>query len=87
MKTLPELTAEGLSLWRLTRVPDQHLWCTVSDFAGDLALTIHNLGTGQVPVAESHDTIDTLVQRADELRDQFLAAGWSEVDVDLDEPD
>ncbi len=84
---LPEITDEGLSLWRLSRPPDDQLWCSVSRFGGELALTVNNLGTGQVPVAESHSDVGAIIRRADELREQFVAAGWTEIDVDLDEPD
>ena len=59
----------------------------MSDFAGEFALTVNNLGTGQVLVAEAHPEIVPLMNRAWGLRDQFVSAGWEEVDVDLDEPD
>ena len=84
---LPELTVDGLVLWRLRRETHQQLWCSVSDFAGEFALTVNNLGTGQVLVAEAHPEIVPLMNRAWGLRDQFVSAGWEEVDVDLDEPD
>ena len=84
---LPEVTADGLILWRLRRTPEQQLWCAVSEFAGELALTVHDVATDQMPVAETYWDIESLVSRAEALRDQFLAAGWEAVDVDLDEPD
>ena len=83
---LPELTAEGLTLWRLRRAPDDQLWCSVSEFAGELALTVHDLASDQVRVAEAHWGIVPLVDRADELRDEFVDEGWIVVDVDLVEP-
>lgn len=84
---LPELSIDGLVLWRLRRESHQQLWCSVSDFAGEFALTVNNLGTGQVLVAEAHSDIAPLLNRVWGLRDQFVSAGWHEVDVDLDEPD
>ena len=60
---LPELSIDGLVLWRLRRESHQQLWCSVSDFAGEFALTINNLGTGQVLVAEAHSEIAPLMNR------------------------
>ncbi len=83
---LPEVTADGLVLWRL-RVPGHALWCTVEDIAGQLLLRVYDPSTGQTM---AHDTLDTaalVVQRADDVRDLFIADGWELVDVDLDEPD
>ncbi len=84
---LPELTAKGLVLWRLRWSPEQPLWCSVCDGAGGLTLTVHNPATDQAFVTEDHPTITILVDRAADLRDQLVAAGWKAVDVDLDEPD
>ena len=84
---LPELSIDGLVLWRLRRESHQQLWCSVSDFAGEFALTVNNFGTGQVLVAEAHEEIGPLMNRVWGLRDQFVSAGWDEVDVDFDEPD
>ena len=38
-------------------------------------------------MAEAHLAVVPLMNRTWGLRDQFVAAGWEEVDVDLDEPD
>ena len=81
---VPELTTDGLVLWRL-RDPDYQLWCTVEDFAGQLALRVYEPGTGRTAVVEAH-TVASVVGRADELRIQFVAEGWERGDVDLDEP-
>ena len=83
----PELTKHGLVLWRLRWASDRQLWCEGGDFAGELVLRVDNLATGQTTVSEVHETIESAIGRADSLRDQFIAAGWQEVDVDLDEPD
>lgn len=83
---LPELTAGGLNLWRLRRTPEEQLWCSVSDFAGELALTVHDLAADQVKVAETHWDVVSLVDRSEELREEFVAVGWTMVDVDLVEP-
>ena len=83
---LPEVTADGLVLWRL-RVPDHRLWCTVEDIAGQPLLRVFDPSTRQTV---AHDTLDTaalVVQRADDLRDLFIASGWEQVDVDPGEPE
>ena len=87
MPFLPKLTVDGPVLWRLRREAHEQLWCSVSDFAGEFTLTVNNLGTGQVLMAEAHLAVVPLMNRTWGLRDQFVAAGWEEVDVDLDEPD
>ena len=84
---LPEITADGLVLWRLCWTPESQLWCVVGDCAGELALTIHDQTSGLVPVVEVYPTIPSVVSRAEALRDEFIAAGWEVVDVDLNEPD
>ena len=87
MRTPPELTAQGLVLWRLRRSPEEQLWCSVHDFAGDLSLIVQDPAAPRTAAAEAHQHIESLVNRADRLRDQLLAAGWELVDADLDEPD
>ena len=82
----PELTNEGLVLWRLRRTSEDQLWCAVTDFAGELALTVHDVASDQVKVAETHWDVVSLVDRSDELRDEFVELGWTLVDVDLVEP-
>ena len=84
---LPELTADGLVLWRVRRSPEHQLWCVVGDFGGELTLTLYDLASDKVPVEEVHPTITSLVGRADALQVEFTTAGWELVDVDLDEPD
>ena len=84
---LPELTAKGLVLWRLRWSPEQPLWCSVRGGAGGLTLTVHNPATDQTSVREAHPTVTILVDRAENLRSQLVAAGWKALDVDFDEPD
>ena len=84
---LPELTAEGLVLWRVRRSPHEQLWCSVHDFVGELSLTVQDPAAPRAAAAESHPDIGSLITRADHLQEQLLAAGWELVDIDLDEPD
>ena len=50
-------------------------------------MTVSDVATDHMLVAGTHWDIESLVDRAEALRVQFLAAGWEAVDVDLDEPD
>ncbi len=84
---LPEVTAHGLILWRLRRSPEEQLWCTVRDFAGELALVVQDPAAPRTAAAQPHADIVFLIDRAETLRDQLVADGWQLVDVDLDEPD
>lgn len=83
---IPELSTDGLILWRLRRTSDDQLWCSASAFAGELALTVHDLASDQVRVTETHWDVVSLVDRSDELRNDFIELGWIPVDVDLVEP-
>ncbi len=52
-----------------------------------MTLTIYDQSTNRPALTEVHETIASVVSRAEALRDQAVAAGWEVVDVDLDEPD
>ena len=81
---LPEVTTDGLVLWRLRR-RQQEFVCRVTDFCGELALVVHNLARRDVPRGEAHQDIVSLVRRADAVRNIYLAAGWREVDPEASE--
>jgi len=84
---LPELTADGLILWRMRRSSHEQLWCSVHDFAGALSLTLQDPAAPRAAAAEAHPEIGSLIDRANHLQEHLLSAGWELVDVDLDEPD
>ncbi len=86
---LPEVTANGLVLWRLRLSSDQQLWCSVRDpdDAGELALAVCDPAADWAISSEVHADIGRLIDRSESLRDQLVADGWQVVDVDLDEPD
>jgi len=86
-RLLPELTDEGLLLWRLRWSPDHQLWCLVAESSGELAVRVHDPATGRTTTAGVYANIASTIDRAEALRIQFIAAGWQIVDVDLDEPD
>ena len=85
--SLPELTANGLILWRVRRSRHEQLWCSVNDFAGELSLTVQDPAAPRVAAAEVHQNIGSLMDRAEHVRDKLVADGWTLVDVDLDGPD
>lgn len=74
-------------LWRMRQSPEQQLWCSVRDHAGELALIFQDPSTPRTAVTESHPLIGSLIDRAAHVQDRLRAAGWQIVDVDLDEPD
>ena len=76
---LPELPADCLVLWRLSRDGDEW-WCSVESFAETLALRVHSPNGERTLVAESHDTAAAVVARTDELRVQFMDDGWAVVE-------
>ena len=65
---IPELTTRGLILWRLRRSPDEQLWCSVCDLAGELTLTVHAPGMPRTSMAEVHPHVGSLVERASTLQ-------------------
>lgn len=79
----PEVTAHGLALWRLHRLPEQRLHCLVGKFSGKLMLGIHS--EGKVLVAESHSDIVTLVNQAEAMKASYMQEGWDELDVERDD--
>ena len=85
--SLPEVSADGLVLWRVRRSPETQLWCSVRSRAGSLVLTIHDPEKPQREVVESYTNIESLVESADRVRRRLMTAGWQVVDVDLEERD
>ena len=73
---MPELTATGIVLRRLRWPSDQRLWCSVRVGTDGLFLTVRNPATDQASVPEAHPHITLLVDRAQNLLDQLVAAGW-----------
>ena len=82
-----ELPVGDVVLWRLRWTPDRLLSLVVGPRKNVLTLTIHEAASGIMTVGEVHPTIASAVDRAQALRDKFVAAGWEPVDVNLDEPD
>ena len=78
---LPEVAAEGLVLWRVRQPPNQELWCCITECCGEVILGIHDLVTDDVLFAEVHWDVVSLVSQAEELRDEYLAAGWHAFDL------
>lgn len=79
---LPEVTADGLVLWRVRKTKGRQAWCYVTEFCGEVTLSVHDLGTDDVFIAEVHSSLLPLVERADRIRRQLLATGWEDYDPD-----
>ena len=79
-----EVARDGLILWRLTTSGDSDLWCLVFETAVGFLLAVedHPEGTEPPRISELHADVIELVNRMDCLKDAFLQAGWTEVDVD-----
>ena len=73
---LPEVSADGLVLWRVRRSPHQELWCCITEFYGELLLGIHDVATDDVLFAKVCWDVVSLVSHAERLRDEYLATGW-----------
>ena len=85
--SFPEVTTQGLILWRVRHAEGDQLWCGVTDHGGELELFVYSPETDHTPHAEKHVDITMLVRRADLIRNDYVTRGWQLVDVDLDEPD
>ena len=78
---LPEVSAEGLVLWRVRQPPRQELCCCITECGGELMLGVHDIVTDDVLFAEVHRNVVSLMSRAEELRDEYLALGWHACDL------
>ena len=85
--SFPEVTTQGLILWRVRHSDGDQSWCGVSIEDGELELFVYNPETDKTPLAETHLHITSLLQRAERIRDDYVARGWQLVDVDFGEPD
>ena len=79
----PEITTQGLVLWRLQRSPERHIRCLVGRFGAKLVLAVHS--EGKVLVAESHSDIVSIVSQSDAMRASYLRKGWEEVESERDD--
>jgi len=77
---LPEVTPDGLVLWRVRKMPDRQAWCYVTEFCGEVTLSVHDLATDDVFIAEVHSDLPSLVERADRIRRKLVATGWTDYD-------
>ena len=85
--SFPEVTTQGLILWRVRHSAGDQLWCAVTDQHGELELLVCSPVTDQTPHTETHLHVTSLLQRANVIRDDYVTRGWQLVDVDFDEPD
>ncbi len=80
---VPEITTQGLVLWRLQRTPERHVRCLVGRFGAKLVLAVHS--EGKVLVAESHSDIISVVTQSDAMRASYLRQGWEELESERDD--
>ena len=78
----PEVTAEGLVLWRLGRDRARQLRCEVKELAQTLLVRVHNPVTSRTVISESYGSVRMAVDRAFYLRDQYIASGWTVIDTE-----
>ncbi len=57
-------------------------WCYVTEFCGEITLSVHDLTSDDVFVAEVHSDMQALVGRAEQVRRELLATGWHLCDSD-----
>ena len=78
----------GKLLWRLRSGSNQQLWCSVGKSDRYPCLSIYDPATERsvVVIRTFEGDITPLINRAEGMRRQCLAAGWQDVDEDLDEP-
>ena len=75
MPSFPELGTESLALWRLIGEADNELCCEVQADGDLLVLRVLESGTGNI-TREVHSDIEPVVERAGEIHERCLAAGW-----------
>jgi hypothetical protein len=78
------LISEGLILWRLAMPGRSDLWGLAFELPDGLFFVVDDNPEGPRPykVHERHESVVTLVDRSDELRQSLCKCGWFEVDVD-----
>jgi len=71
-----------LVLWRLSATGQADLWCLVFDVVDALYFVLEDDPHGTEPprVTERHLDLNTLVDRADELKRSLLRCGWTDAE-------
>ena len=76
-----ELTARGLTLWRLqAKRSHRYVLCWVMEAAGGFTMKVEASDDTDLCRSERHDSIVSVVDCADRIRTQLLHVGWQEVD-------
>ena len=79
LETLAEPTAPPVVVWHLRRMPDQALWCLATKVGHLYALTVcRDTSPRARPMRERFADIASLVTRAEQVKEEFLAMGWRE---------
>ncbi len=76
---LADSTAKAVVVWRLWRRPDQELWCLVTKIGHLFALAMRGDTTHSGrPMRGRYADVVSVIQRADQVKEHFLAMGWRE---------
>ena len=79
--TLPTSTAP-IKVWHLVRHPDQEVWCLVGKVRHPFVLTVCRDTTHRArPMRERFADLVSVIQRADQMKEDFLAMGWREPEL------
>ena len=87
--TLADWTADSSPkpavVWHLVRYPDQEVWCLVTKVGHLFALTLCRDTTLRVrPMRERYANVVSIIQRADQVKQDFLTSGWREPELNED---
>ena len=53
----------------------------MTEFCGEIVFGIHDVTAGDVLLAEIHWDVVSLVSRAEDVREDYVAAGWQAFDT------
>ena len=80
--TLADWPAKPVVVWRLRRHPDQEVWCLATRVRHLFLLTVcHDTSHRAGPMRERFADIESILQRADQVKEDFLDMGWREPEV------
>ena len=79
--TLPT-SAAPVTVWHLVRPPDQEVWCLVGKVRHLFVLTVCRDTTHRArPMRERFADLVSVIQRAEQVKQDFLASGWCEPEL------
>ena len=77
--TLADSSPKPVVVWRLRRHPNQEVWCLATKVGHLFVLTVcHDTSHRAGPMRERFGDIVSILQRADQVKEDFLNMGWRE---------